>query len=188
MMMNSTTRNIEIYEATIETLSRNFTMDVVLSNVEPKTLLTLENLHYLSLIEKYQHLNGIVMEDKHQEPEMSIHIVLGIGNIRKSRPTQWSELAKQGEPVVEKTHLRWTSTSPGKDFHVTSMMLTRNSICDHDKLCRLDVLGIEDSPTGGQMYIYQSFKIRWNVKPIDLMETQTPITSQQQKWKPIKTK
>ena len=87
-MMNSTTRNIEIYEATIENLSRNFTMDVALSNVEPTTLLTLENLHYLSLIEKYQHLNGIVMEDKHQKPEMSIHIVLGIGNIRKSRPTQ----------------------------------------------------------------------------------------------------
>ena len=86
--MNSTTRNIEIYEATIENLSRNFTMDVALSNVEPTTLLTLGNLHYLSLIEKYQHLNGIIMEDKHQKPEMSIHIVLCIGNIRKSRPTQ----------------------------------------------------------------------------------------------------
>ena len=48
--------------------------------------------------------------------------------------------------------------------------------------------GIEDSPTGGQMYIYQSFRISWNVKPIDLMETQTLITSQQQKWKPIKIK
>ena len=29
----------------------------------------------------------------------------------------------------------------------------RNSICDYDQLCRLDVTGIEDSPTGDQMYV-----------------------------------
>ena len=42
-------------------------MDVELSKLERKTLLALEILHYLSLIEKYQHLKGIVMEDKHQK-------------------------------------------------------------------------------------------------------------------------
>ena len=31
-------------------------------------------------------------------------------------------------------------------------------MCDHDQLCRLDVLGIEDSPTGDQMYVYQEFE------------------------------
>ena len=31
----------------------------------------------------------------------------------------------------------------------------RNSICDHDQLCGLDVTGIEDSPTGDQVYVYQ---------------------------------
>lgn len=67
MMINSTTRNIEIHEAVIKNLSRNFAMDVELSKIERKTLLTLEILHYLSLIEKYQHLKGIVMEDKHQK-------------------------------------------------------------------------------------------------------------------------
>ena len=45
MMMNSTTRNIEIYKATIESLSRTFTMEVELSKVERKTLLILENIH-----------------------------------------------------------------------------------------------------------------------------------------------
>ena len=38
------------------------------------------------------------------------------------------------------------------------MMLTREAICDHDLLCRLDVLGTEDSPTGDQMYVYQEIK------------------------------
>ena len=38
------------------------------------------------------------------------------------------------------------------------MMLTREAICDHDLLCRLDALGTEDSPTGDQMYVYQEIK------------------------------
>ena len=41
MMMNATTRKIEIYEATIENLSRNFAMEVEISKVEQKVLLTL---------------------------------------------------------------------------------------------------------------------------------------------------
>ena len=40
-MMNSTTRNIEIYKATTESLSRTFTVEVELSRVERKTLLAL---------------------------------------------------------------------------------------------------------------------------------------------------
>ena len=56
MMMSSVTRNIEIYEATIESLSKTFTMEVEFSKVERKTLLTIENPHYSTLTEKYQHL------------------------------------------------------------------------------------------------------------------------------------
>ena len=144
IMMNSTTRNIEIYKATIENLSRTFAMEVELSKVERKTLLTLKNLHYSRLIEKYQHLEGVVMQDNDQKAELPIHVILGVG--------------KQIEPTAEKTHLGWTITSPGKDRDVTSMMLTRNSMCDHDQLCRLVVLGKEDSPTGDQMYVYQEFQ------------------------------
>ena len=40
MVMNPITRNIEIYKATVENLSRNFAMDVEPSKVKQKTLLT----------------------------------------------------------------------------------------------------------------------------------------------------
>ena len=55
-MMNSTTRNIDMYETTIENLWRNFAMNVELSKVQRKMFLTLRNLHYSNLIEKHQHL------------------------------------------------------------------------------------------------------------------------------------
>ena len=31
-------------------------------------------------------------------------------------------------------------------------------MCEYDLLCRVDVLGIEGSPTGDQMYVYQEFQ------------------------------
>ena len=158
MMMNSTTRNIEIYKATIENLSRTFTMEVEFSKVERKTLLTLENLHYSRLIEKYQHLKGVVMEDNDQKQELPIHVILGIGEYSKIKTKAIIKVGEQSEPVADKTHLDWTITFPGKDRDVTSMMLTRNSMCDHDQLCGLNVFGIEDCSTGDQMYVYQEFQ------------------------------
>ena len=68
IMMNSTTRNIEIYKGTTESLSRTFAMEVEFSKVERKTLLTLENPHYSRLTEKYRHHKGVVMEDDDQKP------------------------------------------------------------------------------------------------------------------------
>ena len=53
IMMNSTTRNIEIYKGTTESLSRTFAMEIEFSKVERNTLLTLENPHYSRLTEKY---------------------------------------------------------------------------------------------------------------------------------------
>ena len=87
-MMNSTTRNIEIYKATTESLSRTFTVEVELSRVERKTLLALENPQYSSLTKKYQHRKGVVMEDKDQKPELSIHVIVGVGEYSKIKTKQ----------------------------------------------------------------------------------------------------
>jgi len=38
------------------------------------------------------------------------------------------------------------------------MLLTQTSSVAYDKLCRLDVLGLEDSSTGDQGVVYEEFK------------------------------
>ena len=43
------------------------------------------------------------------------------------------------------------------------ILLTKNSECDHDQLCRLCVLGIEDQPTGDQQFVYQKFQDQYFV-------------------------
>ena len=103
--MNSTTGNIEIYEATTKNLSRNFAMDEELSKVQQKMVLTWRNPDYLRLIEKYQHLKRVVMEDNNRKPELPIDIILGIGEYLKIKTKIMIEVEKQSEPIAEKTHL-----------------------------------------------------------------------------------
>ena len=51
------------------------------------------------------------------------------------------------------------------------MLLTRNSTCDHDQLCRLDVLGIEDQPFGNREFVYKEFKDQHQRHPVGFYET-----------------
>ena len=48
--------------------------------------------------------------------------------------------------------------SPGKEVNMNELFLTQTSSADNEKLCRLDVLGLEDSPTGDQWEVTKSFK------------------------------
>ena len=40
--------------------------------------------------------------------------------------------------------------SPGEEIDVNEMFLTQTSSADYESPCRLDVLGLQDSPTGDQ--------------------------------------
>lgn len=101
---------------------------VELSKVEQKTVLTLRNPHYSNIVEKYQHLKGVVIKNNNQKPKLPIHVVLDVREYMKIKTNAMIRVEKQGEPIAEKTHLGWTITSLGKDCNATS--LTRNSMCD----------------------------------------------------------
>ena len=48
--------------------------------------------------------------------------------------------------------------SPGSDDMLTNPMFTRSTESDYDKLCRLDVLGLADTPAGDQEVVHQEFR------------------------------
>ena len=97
-------------------------MEVELSKVERKTLLTLKNPPYSSIIQKYQHLKGAVMEDNDKKPVLPIHVILGVGECLEIKTKTIIKVGNQHEPIAEKTYLGWTIASPGKDRDATSMM------------------------------------------------------------------
>ena len=51
----------------------------------------------------------------------------------------------------------WTIMSPGTDDDFTKMLFTKTSMHDYQKLCDLDVLGLQESPNEEQS-IYEDFK------------------------------
>ena len=51
------------------------------------------------------------------------------------------------------------------------MLLTKNPTTDHDQLCRLDVLGIEDQPSKDQKFVYKEYKDQLQTHPERFYET-----------------
>ena len=67
--------------------------------------------------------------------------------------------------------------SPGKEFDQNVMMLTQTTHVDYEELCRLDMLGLEDSSDNDQSFVFQEFKEQLTRSPEGWYETGLP-------WKP----
>ena len=76
----------------------------------------------------------------------------------ESAPQSHKALVKEWDPVASCTKLGWTITSPDHELDTTNMLLTQTSRADYEELCRLDVLRLEDSPTGDKGVVYEEFK------------------------------
>ena len=154
MMMNSTTKNIEVFKVQIENVHRDVSFETELCKVERRELLKLPNPHYADLINRYHHLRGITMDDNDQKKELPVHVILGASDYSRIKTMTKPRIGQPGEPLAEKTQLGWTIISPGRGSEILSnLLLTRNSTCDHDQLCRLDVLCIEDQPFDDQEFV-----------------------------------
>ena len=83
-------------------------------------------------------------------------------------------VGKEGEPVAEYTKLGWFIMSPGEEFDRSTMLMTQTSQTDYEELCRLDVLGLADSPTHDQETVYSEFKEQLTRDPAGWYETGLP--------------
>ena len=98
------------------------------------------------------------MDEVDTKPELPVHLILGAREYAWIKMQAKPRVGKPGEPVAELTRLGWTIMSPGKEADLTDMFLTQTSSCDYEQLCRLDVLGLEDRPSGDQTSVYEEFK------------------------------
>ena len=172
MMMNSTTENKEVLKVQIENVHRDVSFETKFCKVEQRELLKLLNPHYADLIKTCHHLRGITMDDNDQKKELPVHVILGASDYSRIKTMTKPRIGQPGEPVAEKTQLGWTIISPGRESEsLSNLLLTRNSTCDHDQLCRLDVLGIEYQPSGNQEFVYKKFKDQLQRYPEGFYET-----------------
>ena len=67
--------------------------------------------------------------------------------------------------------------SPGNEFDRRTMLLTQTSQLDYEQLCRLDVLGLEDSSEHDQKIVHSEFKEQLRRSPEGWYETGLPWRS-----------
>ena len=169
MMIGATTKRVEIYSLQISSVKGDFKLEAEVTKVDRKELLMVQNPKYNEMIRRYGHLQGVVMEDTDNRDELPVHVILGASEYTKIKTASNQKVGRIGEPVAEKTRFGWTiMTSGAEDVDVgTKIFLTQTSVTDYDELCCLDVLGLEDSPTGDQETVYAELKREQQLKHSD---------------------
>lgn len=174
MMIGSVTKVVQIYGIRVKNLEGDFALEVEASKVDKDKLLVLENPRYAEMIAKYSHLEGVEMNDNDEKAMLPVHLVLGTNEYAKLKTENAPKIGRQGEPIAEKTKFGWTIMSPGKEVNLSEMFITQTAAADLENLCRLDVLGLEDSPTGDQDTIYKEFQEQLVRSPEGWYETGLP--------------
>ena len=77
MMINSTTRKIDVFEIKINDVSKNFQFKAEVSKAEREKWLLLPNPNYESVLRPHQHFWDIKMTDTDTKTESPIRLVLG---------------------------------------------------------------------------------------------------------------
>ena len=157
MMLTSMNKRVEIYDVTIENLEKTFSIKTEVNKVDRKVLINLQNPRYEKLKERYQHLNNVTFNDNDKKSELPIHCILGASEYTRIKTTSRPKMGKQGEPVAELTRFGWTLMCPGREVDITGTMLTHTTSKDYDRLCSLDVLGLEDIDND-QREVHEEFK------------------------------
>ena len=141
---------VEMYDVNIVNLKGDFELSTEVTKVEKNVLLTIPNPKYQEMLKSHQHLSGITMDDQDEKAELPIHVIIGTNQYPKIKTKTPARIGNLGEPIAELTKFGWIIMSPKTEQDLTSMYLTQTPSGDYEQLCRLDVLGLEDQPTGDQ--------------------------------------
>ena len=111
----------------VEAVNGEFAMDVSVTKVDKGELLYVDNPNYTTLINSYQHLEGVQMEDKDQKPKLPVHLILGAGDYMRIKTNEKPRVGKIGEPVAERTKFGWTILAQGKELDYSAMFSRRRA-------------------------------------------------------------
>ena len=66
-----------MYNVNVVSTSGTFVMPTEINKVDKGVLLSIPNPRYADQINRYHHLEGVVMSDQDTKPELPIHLILG---------------------------------------------------------------------------------------------------------------
>ena len=110
------------------------------------------------MIETYDHLKGIKMNERDAKTELPVHVILGASDYVKIKMQKCPRVGKINEPIAEQTKMGWVIMSPGEESDLVSSLYTRTSASDFNRLCDIDVLGVEENHLSHDENVYKKFK------------------------------
>ena len=114
------------------------------------------------------------MQEMSIKPVLPVHVILGANEYTKIKMAGYQRAGKIGEPVAEQTRFGWTIMTTGAEANLESMFLTQTAVADYEQLCRLDVLGLQDTPPGDQKMVHAEFVEQLRRSPEGWYETGIP--------------
>ena len=155
MLVGVATRVMQEYKVSMQSVTDEFSLDVNVTKVDKRELLSLENPKNKEVLAKYPYL---YIDDDDDKRALPVHLMLGANDFARIRTGERLRVGCRGDPVAEFTRFGWTLMSPGAETDLSPVYLAVNSAADYERLCALDVLGLADSPTGDQEDVYSEFK------------------------------
>ena len=174
MMLGVDTREVELTHVKVASLEGDFRLTVEVTRVGKPTSLELENPKYREMLDRYSHLKGVKMLDEDTKTMLPVHLILRASEFARIKTEQGPRIGRPGEPVAEKTRFGWTIMSPGSEPDLSKMLLTQTSQADHESLCRLDVLGLQNPAVGDQEEVYREFREQLQQSPEGWYQTGLP--------------
>ena len=105
-----------------------------MSKIEKAVLINIPDPQYEVMINQFQHLKGIQMNDTESKSSLPIHLFLGASELSKIKVKALPRIGQLGEPIAELTRLGWVIISPGRELDVTKIILNRTTTQDYDQL------------------------------------------------------
>ena len=152
------TKRSEIFNVQASDTDEKYAIPLGVTRIDRAELLSVENPNYAVMISKYPHLKGVYMEDTELKKMLPVHVILGASDYARIKTRESQRTGAMGEPVAEYTRFGWTIMSPGTETDLDSMFLAQTASNDYEELYRMDVLGLEDAPSGDQSVVYAEFR------------------------------
>ena len=130
MLLTSKVTQLQIYKVKVQAIDSDYELETNLTKVNKSELLVVDNPRYDDLLEKYQHLKEVKLNETETKKSLPIHVVLGSGEYARVKTQERPRVGKEGEPIAELNKLGWFVMSPGTEFDELRMMMTQTSQAD----------------------------------------------------------
>ena len=85
MLVGVTMRVMQGYKVSMQSLTNEFSLDVNVTKVDKRELLSLENPKYKEVLAKYPHLRGVYIDDDDDKRVLPAHLILGANDFARIR-------------------------------------------------------------------------------------------------------